>query len=573
MPSLRQSAQLLETPLFKMNPNEESLDTVSRVILSYRRAKGIALAHKLDISDIQELTSKFWDLYVDPILAFDGAAASLLAIQYNLVLGTLSKYLWKRDDLKTLVDDLLSYRLFGQFCMSELGHGIDIFHMKTTATLLEDGRFDLHTPVPSGAKYMSSTTPVLGIPCIAVVYARLIVNGEYRGIRPFLVSLNDGFNMSKGVTARLLPPRGGSKPFNHTLTSFNRVILPPSALLGETSLPKAILSNFMESISRISVGSLAIASITSPVLALCTNIVGLYSTRRHVTGMDGITSVPIISFSTQKKPILSAISFSYVLRTFYKKCISLFTSQSDPRVQRGIALCAKAVLILRTQACLLELSERCGAQGLFEYNQISCLFSEIRGTSIAEGDILVLSIRLVADILLGKYDMPQPADASSLLAAHEEALIQECREDMFSQSGSLDTKESFNKYVLPSCQKIIEAIGHRVAYEAAIEAQLPQYMIDLFVAGVIRTDPSWFLETKKLSRRDISEMEQRGIEKAMPHLEELLNGLDVRAYITSPIISDKAWEQFEQELPRLGGTESGACGNHFLLGSATRSHL
>jgi hypothetical protein len=40
----------------------------------------------------------------------------------------------------------------GQYCLTEVGHGLDIIHLETTATLLRDGFFDLHTPAPSAAK-------------------------------------------------------------------------------------------------------------------------------------------------------------------------------------------------------------------------------------------------------------------------------------------------------------------------------------------------------------------------------------------------------------------------------------
>lgn len=49
---------------------------------------------------------------------------------------------------------------------------------------------------------MPPTVPVLGRPCVAIVYAQLRVDGERRGIRPFLVCVNDGNAMSGGITAR-----------------------------------------------------------------------------------------------------------------------------------------------------------------------------------------------------------------------------------------------------------------------------------------------------------------------------------------------------------------------------------
>jgi acyl-CoA oxidase len=40
----------------------------------------------------------------------------------------------------------------GQFCLTELGHGLDAFNLETTASVLPDGGFLLHTPTPQAAK-------------------------------------------------------------------------------------------------------------------------------------------------------------------------------------------------------------------------------------------------------------------------------------------------------------------------------------------------------------------------------------------------------------------------------------
>jgi len=48
---------------------------------------------------------------------------------------------------------------------------------------------------------MTPTAPC-GIPCIAVVMARLMVDTEDRGIKPFAVPLHDGMNLHEGVTVK-----------------------------------------------------------------------------------------------------------------------------------------------------------------------------------------------------------------------------------------------------------------------------------------------------------------------------------------------------------------------------------
>jgi hypothetical protein len=50
-------------------------------------------------------------------------------------------------------------------------------------------------------RFMPPTIPA-GTPCVAVVWARLKVGSDDRGIRPFIVSLNDGYNMCPGVIAK-----------------------------------------------------------------------------------------------------------------------------------------------------------------------------------------------------------------------------------------------------------------------------------------------------------------------------------------------------------------------------------
>lgn len=49
---------------------------------------------------------------------------------------------------------------------------------------------------------MPPTTTRGCLPVIAVVIARLIVEGEDYGVQPFLVALNNGCEMCKGVTSK-----------------------------------------------------------------------------------------------------------------------------------------------------------------------------------------------------------------------------------------------------------------------------------------------------------------------------------------------------------------------------------
>jgi acyl-CoA oxidase len=176
-----------------------------------------------------------------------------------------------------------------------------------------------------------------------------------------------------------MPPRHGAAPVNHAITSFNHVFLPSSALLG--SLPKSVTdgvaaasahSDFLASLWRVGVGTLALSAVTLPALQIASTIAYRYSARRMIHGPDDVP-VPIIAVRTQQAPVFTAVAQAYVLRAFYKHAVAIFVDQNpavDPRVKHAVATVFKAVALRLSQTSHWALSERCGAQGLFACNQI-----------------------------------------------------------------------------------------------------------------------------------------------------------------------------------------------------------
>lgn len=122
-------------------------------------------------------------------------------------------------------------------------------------------------------------------------------------------------------------------------------------------------------------------------------VAGKYSLRRHVIGPDG-SPKSIISFRTQQRPILRGIAQALIFDAFAQASVKIFMDQKiEYRVRYGVAATFKAVLAQAAQSTLFALAERCGAQGLFQYNGIIESQLEARGISVAEGDTLALSIR------------------------------------------------------------------------------------------------------------------------------------------------------------------------------------
>ena len=283
--------------------------------------------------------------------------------------------------------------------LTEVGHGLDARHLETTATLQPDGSFDLHTPNSAAAKAMPPTTPDCGIPRVAIVFARLIVEEDDYGVKSFIVSLSDSINMRRGITSQVLPTRPGTKPLDHSITTFEHVRLPSNALLGSADKADDERAAFLRQIWRVSVGTLSLSIMGISAIKVGTHIAAVYSQRRTITSSDGRSQVPIMSFSTQQRPIVDGWVQGIVLERYarwtVKSCMGVH--QSYP-VRHALATIFKTTTVQAYQI-MNELVKRLGWQGLFAYNQISELALTFLGNSIAEGDTLVLCIRRCSSAL------------------------------------------------------------------------------------------------------------------------------------------------------------------------------
>ncbi|KAF8148429.1 acyl-CoA dehydrogenase NM domain-like protein [Crassisporium funariophilum] len=548
--------RLLGSPLWSTKHHQRPQR--ERAWLAYDKAKSIGLAYNVTADDLATLSQNFWDLHTDPITCLDGAATTLLTIQYNLAAGTLIHHSEGRNDLAPLIDDLLKFRKIGQFMLTEVGHGLDVVNIETTATQLPTGEFILTSPTPGASKYMPPTVPT-GAPTIAVVFARLMVKGENWGVRPFLVPLNDGKQMCTGVTAKLLPYRELSNPVNHAITTFKDVRLPSTALLGPLEKFDFPHMEFLKSAWRIACGAIALGSIAVPASKLHTFIAARYSLRRTVG--NGVNRVPLLHFRTQQIPVLTALAQSYVLEAYQKWAAKCFSDpEEDPRVRHGIASCFKAVAVQTSQGIAIALSERCGAQGIQAVNQMTNMHAEMRGIAIAEGDILVLSIRLATELLLERYELPQTTNPSSLLARHEAGLISKYRNVL--NSAPHHRSPEVNNFVLPHCQRIVEAIGHRMAYDAAVAAGVSRDLVDLYVSSIIQLDPAWYVENLGLSVKNQEELQAKALDAILPNVETLIQGLGVDRYVAAPIASDKSWDAFVDGLELFEGDGHVQLGGH-----------
>ena len=160
----------------------------------------------------------------------------------------------------------------------------------------------------------------------------------------------------------------------------------------------------------------------------------------------------------------------------------------------------------------------------------------------------LLSFRLTGfamELLLGRLEVLPTSNPESLLHRHEQSLISYLRA-ILSTSGRHNPKTE--AILLPQCQSLIEAIGHRMAYDAAVDQGLDQHLIDTYVSHVISVDPSWYSEEAGISRAQQKKMELESATASFKHLKLLLERLDVDSYVAAPMVSDERWCAYERSL-------------------------
>jgi hypothetical protein len=127
---------------------------------------------------------------------------------------------------------------------------------------------------------------------------------------------------------------------------------------------------------------------------------------------------------------------------------------------------------------------------------------------------------------------------------------------LFRSLGCDHRSEAFNSVILPQSQSVIEAIGHALAYSAAVKAQLPQPILDVYKCAIVRQDPAWYSEERRLSRMQQRLQEDAALTSFLPHLPTYLDQLSIEKYVKAPIVSDAAWKAYLPNLQSYTGTAS-----------------
>jgi acyl-CoA oxidase len=223
---------------------------------------------------------------------------------------------------------------------------------------------------------MPASTPSFGIPKVALVMARLIVDGEDHGCRFFVVPICNEREMFLGVESIRLPPRSGTAPLDFSITRFDHVHLPFTALVASDILdfspPARPLEAWWNEIWRIPLGTMAVPAPWISAIKAVAYIGGRYSMHRCLLGKSGDEPVPILTFRTQQWPIAHATAVGMVMASWFPKVVQEAMERTpDHRVRHAMSVILKTTVCRHFQRCAPEVAERCGAQGTFEHNYMA----------------------------------------------------------------------------------------------------------------------------------------------------------------------------------------------------------
>ncbi|KAJ7499952.1 hypothetical protein FB451DRAFT_1015105 [Mycena latifolia] len=160
--------------------------------------------------------------------------------------------------------------------------------------------------------------------------------------------------------------------------------------------------------------------------------------------------------------------------------------------------------------------------------------------------VKLFHLGLATEIPIGRYSVIPAADSESLLARHETGVFQRCRDRIARMSSH--RSPDFSRFILPQAVRLVEALGHRIAYDAVVSVGIEKCLIDLYIVSCLKSDPAWYVEHAGLTQDIQLNMESAAIEAVLPRMEGLINNMGVEAYATAPIVSEDSWTRFVSTL-------------------------
>lgn len=308
-----------------------------------------------------------------------------------------------------LYDRMITFKDYGCFCMTELGHGSNVSGVETTATYDHAARqFVINSPTGTAAKWWIGA---LGKTAnMAVVFAQLLIGGTNHGVHVFVIPIRDykTHDVLPGLTIGDCGPKEGLAGIDNGWMLFNNYRVPYDALLDRFSQIsadgkfKSAIKNkekrFSAMLAGLCRGRIAVAWITEEHLRNALAVAIRYAAVRRQFGAKGETQVldyPVYRYRLMPhlaNSVAMCASREMILAMFHKCSQSLAHNPESPDVAElhAIISAIKPLHTWYSQRGLQECREATGGSGFSGFTRFGQWISDNDVNSTWEGDNWVL---------------------------------------------------------------------------------------------------------------------------------------------------------------------------------------
>ncbi|XXG75819.1 hypothetical protein AAC387_Pa08g0309 [Persea americana] len=310
----------------------------------------------------------------------------------------------------------LAYKMqiIGCYAQTELGHGSNVRGLETTATFTPaSDEFIIHSPTLTSSKWWPGG---LGkVSTHAIVYARLITNGQDHGVHGFIVQLRslDDHLPLPGIMIGDIGMKFGNGAYNtmdNGVLRFNNVRIPRNQMLMRVSqvtregkylksdIPRQLVYGTMVYVRQ------NIVSDSSCALSRAICIAIRYSAvRRQFGSQDGSPEAQVIDYKTQQSRLFTLLASAYAFRIvgewlkwLYKDVTQRLQANEFATLPEVHASTAglKSLTTTATADGIEECRKLCGGHGYLCSSGLPELFAVYVPTCTYEGDNTILLLQV-----------------------------------------------------------------------------------------------------------------------------------------------------------------------------------
>jgi acyl-CoA oxidase len=333
-------------------------------------------------------------------------------VQFGLFGGAIAQ-LGTTEHHATYLDDVGSLALPGSFAMTETGHGSNVRDVETVAVY--DATTDeivVSTPTDLARKDYIGNAAAHGR--LAVVFARLLVDGTDHGVNAMLVPIRDETgSVLPGVRIEDNGGKGGLNGVDNGRIWFSDVRVPRAALLnrfadiddqGEyvSDIPDPD-RRFFTMIGTLVGGRIGVGAAAVNVAKSALTIAVRYAHRRRQFGPMPEAETLLIDYPIHQQRLIPRLAATYAYHFAYEALIEDFGSGTeDQRQIEGRAAGLKAFATWHAIDAIQSAREATGGQGFLTENRLTTMRADADIFTTYEGDNTVLA-QLVAKGLLSEF--------------------------------------------------------------------------------------------------------------------------------------------------------------------------